>query len=64
VVNPVIIGDAMRCGRVRTVEYEPGWGWIARSPYTGREIIEDFRWRSRDIARAVVREAKWVASNR
>ena len=40
--------------RIRTVEYEPGWGWIARDPRTGKEVIHDFRWRSRAIARQVV----------
>ena len=40
--------------RIRTVEYEPGWGWIARDPMTGKEVIDDFRWRSRAIARQVV----------
>ena len=36
--------------RIRTVEYEPGWGWIARDPRTGKEVIHDFRWSSRAIA--------------
>ena len=40
--------------RIRTVEYEPGWGWIARCPRTGKEVIHDFRWSSRAIARQVV----------
>ena len=40
--------------RIRTVEYEPGWGWIARDPRTGKEVIHDFRWSSRAIARQVV----------
>lgn len=44
--------------RIRTVEYEPGWGWIARNPWTGKEVIEDFVWRSRSVARAVVAEAR------
>jgi hypothetical protein len=44
--------------RIRTVEYDPGWGWIARNPYTGEEIIEDFVWCSRSVARAVVAEAR------
>ena len=42
--------------RIRTVEYEPGWGWIARDPRTGKEVIHDFRWSSRAIAREVSRE--------
>lgn len=44
--------------RVRTVEHEPGWGWIARNPYTGEEIWPDFRWASRSVARDVVRQAR------
>lgn len=48
--------------RVRTVEYEPGWGWIARDPATGEEIIPDFRWASRDVARTVVLETKLLAA--
>lgn len=48
-------------GRVRvvvrekwtTIEYDPGWGWIARNPYGN-----GFRWRTRDIARAVVDESR------
>jgi hypothetical protein len=46
--------------RIRTVEYDPGWGWIARNPYTGEEVIKDFVWRSRSVARAVVAEAKLI----
>lgn len=42
--------------RVRTVEREPGWGWIARDP-AGYEVTPDFRWASREIARGVAREA-------
>ena len=45
--------------RIRTVEYEPGWGWIARCPKTGIEIMEEgFRWNSRSVARSVVYEHK------
>jgi hypothetical protein len=45
--------------RIRTVEYDPGWGWIARSPFTGEEIPEpDFRWRTREVARTVVQEQR------
>jgi hypothetical protein len=44
--------------RVRTVEHEKGWGWIARDPATGREIIENFRWASSDAARTAVMEAR------
>jgi len=40
--------------RVCTVEYEPGWGWIARDPRTGAEVLKDFRWRTRAAARDVV----------
>lgn len=43
--------------RVRTVEHEVGWGWIARNPDTGSEIWPGFRWASRSVARDVVREA-------
>ncbi len=44
--------------RIRTVEYDPGWGWIARNPWTGKEVIEGFVWRTRSVARAVVEEAR------
>ncbi len=47
--------------RVRTVEYDPGRGWIARDPSTGLEVIENFRWTSRSVARAVVRDARLFA---
>lgn len=48
-------------GRVRTVEYDPGWGWIARSPFTGAEIPEPgFRWFSRESARCVVAECRML----
>ena len=37
--------------RIRTVEYEPCEGWIARSPFDGRELGgKGFRWNSRDAA--------------
>lgn len=39
--------------RVRRVEYDPGYGWIARDKF-GVEYMDDFRWASRSIARAVV----------
>lgn len=43
--------------RIRTVEYDPGCGWIARSPWTGKEILEKgWRWNSRSVARTVVLE--------
>lgn len=42
--------------RVRTVEYDPGFGWIARNPATGEEIMPNFRWSSRAVARTVVME--------
>lgn len=48
--------------RVRTVEYDKGWGWIARSPFTGEEIIQDFRWASREVARTVVLETRLLAA--
>jgi len=44
--------------RVRTVEYDQGWGWIARDPATGEEIIKNFRWASREAARTAVTEAR------
>jgi hypothetical protein len=45
--------------RIRTVEYVPGEGWIARCPHSGFEIMEHgFRWSSRSVARAVVQEAR------
>lgn len=48
-----------RVGRrhVRTVEYEPGFGWIARDPH-GNEVWPEFRWASRSVARDVARQAK------
>jgi hypothetical protein len=48
--------------RVRTVEYEPGWGWIARNPYTGKDVIPDFVWRTRAVARTVVAECRMTTS--
>lgn len=47
---------ADRKQRVRRVEYEPGWGWIARRA-NGQEVIKDFRWASRSVARSVALEA-------
>lgn len=47
--------------RVRTVEREAGWGWIARNP-DGSEVIRDFRWSSRSVARAVARDARIIAA--
>ncbi len=44
--------------RIRTVEYDPGWGWLARCPVTGKDILHNFVWRSRSIARAVVNERR------
>lgn len=44
--------------RVRTVEFDHGWGWIARNPFTGEEIWPGFRWASRSVARTVVRECR------
>ena len=44
--------------RVRTVEHESGWGWIAREPNTGAEVLPGFRWASRSVARDVVQEAR------
>jgi hypothetical protein len=49
--------------RIRTVEYEPGWGWIARHPKSGEEVWPDFRWASRSVARAVVNQALLSAPN-
>lgn len=45
--------------RPRTVEHEPGCGWIARCPATGRELGGvGFRWRTRSVARTVVDEER------
>lgn len=45
--------------RIRTVEYEPYEGWIARCPWSGFEITEPgFRWNSRSVARAIVNELR------
>jgi hypothetical protein len=48
--------------RDRTVEYEPGYGWIARYPETGEEIVPNFRWTSRSVARTVVAETRLLAA--
>lgn len=50
--------------RIKTIEYEPGWGWIARSPWTGKEVLDNFRWRTREVARDVVRQARLLGSKR
>lgn len=42
--------------RIRTVEYDADWGWIARSVWTAEEIIPGLRWRTRSVARTVVDE--------
>lgn len=45
--------------RIKTVEYVPGEGWIARSPFDGRELGgTGFRWNSRSSARCVVDEER------
>jgi hypothetical protein len=45
--------------RVRRVEKDPPWGWVARRK-EGTEIgpggEQGFRWRTRDVARSVVIE--------
>lgn len=44
--------------RVRRVEYDPGWRWIARDKF-GLEYMETgFRWSSRSVARDVVEQDK------
>lgn len=48
--------------RVRTVEYEPGWGWIARDPVTGEEVLKDHRWPSRAMARSIVEQQRTLAA--
>lgn len=48
-----------RVKRIKTVEHEPGEGWIARNPWTGQEILETgWRWNSRAVARTVVAECR------
>lgn len=50
--------------KIRTVEYLPGWGWIARCPFSGFDIFEPgFVWNSRSVARAVVAEARMLGRN-
>jgi hypothetical protein len=44
--------------RIKTVEHDPGWGWIARDPWTGEEVWPNFVWRTRDVARCVVEQAR------
>lgn len=46
--------------RIKSVEHEEGWGWIARNPFTGEEIMKDFRWTSRSVARSVVAECRMM----
>lgn len=50
--------------RIRTVEHDPGYGWIARDPVTGEEIMPEFRWASRAVARTVVAETVMLAKAR
>ena len=50
----------MRKRGVKRVEYEPGWGWIARNP-DGTEVIPDFRWVSRSVARDVAAQGERAA---
>lgn len=51
-------------GRFRTVEFEPGWGWVARDPWSGFDIMEPgFCWNSRYVARTVVDEARVLGPN-
>lgn len=47
--------------RVKTVEYDDGFGWIARNPFTGEEIMPGFRWASRSVARTVVAECRMLS---
>lgn len=49
---------------VKTVEHDPGFGWIARNPFTGEEILTKFRWASRGVARAVVYECRVMREHR
>jgi len=44
---------------MKRVEYDPGFGWIARRR-DGTEVMKDFRWASRSVARTVTREADWT----
>jgi len=49
--------------RIRTVEKDPRGGWIARSPFDGRELIEDgFRWNTRSSAWHVVWEERHLSA--
>lgn len=52
-----------RSARPRTVEYDPGWGWIARDPATGNEILPDHRWPSRKVAHDVVAATRMRAAH-
>jgi hypothetical protein len=47
--------------RVLSVEYESGWGWIARGP-DGREVLPEFRWRTRSAARDVAAGARAIVA--
>ncbi len=49
--------------RVKRVEYDPGWGWIARNK-DGTEIMPGFCWASRSVARTVVAETDMLARGR
>lgn len=52
-------------GRVRTVEKDPrGHGWIARSPFDGRELCEPgYRWNSRSSAWHAVWEERQLRNS-
>lgn len=53
--------------RVRRVEYDPPWGWVARKR-DGTEIgpggEQGFRWTSRSVARCVVQEHDLLEADR
>lgn len=41
---------------MRRIEYDPGWGWIARDQCGGEIGGKGFRWNSRAVARTVALE--------
>lgn len=48
---------------MKRVEYDPGWGWIARDR-NGKAIFdENWRWNSRSVARSVCKESDFLAAN-
>ncbi|MGW8203024.1 hypothetical protein ACWGM0_10810 [Sphingomonas bisphenolicum] len=43
------------------MEHDRGWGWIARRA-NGEEVVKDFVWSSRSVAKDVARQADQEAA--